>query len=52
MVLATGHLNPKTIFQVIDDARSCGVKKIVINHPLTSVVGASIEEQKDMSKFK
>lgn len=51
MILATGHLNPETIFAVIDDARSCGVKKIVINHPLTCVVGASIEEQKEMSKY-
>lgn len=50
MVLATGHLNPRFIFRVIDDAYSCGVKKIIVNHPLTSVVAASIEEQKEMSK--
>ncbi len=50
MVLATGHLNPESIFRVIDDARECAVKKIIINHPLTNVVGASIEEQKEMSK--
>ena len=51
MVLATGHLNPAEIFQVLDWARSSGVKRIVINHPLTGVVGASIEEQKEMGKY-
>lgn len=50
MIFATGHLNPESILQVIDDACSCGVNKIIVNHPLTSVVGASIEEQKEMSK--
>lgn len=51
MVLATGHLNPESIFRVIDDACCCGVKKIIVNHPLTGVVSASIDEQKEMSKF-
>lgn len=51
MILATGHLDPESIFRVIDDAHSCNVKKIIVNHPLTSVVGASIEEQKEMSKY-
>ncbi len=51
MVLATGHLNPEEIFQVMDWARSSGVKRIVINHPLTGVVGASLEQQKEMSKY-
>lgn len=51
MVLATGHLKPSEIFQVLDWARSSGVKRIVINHPLTGVVGASLEEQKEMGKY-
>lgn len=50
MVLATGHLKVEDIFMVIDMARSCGVWKILINHPLTGVVGASIDEQIEMGK--
>lgn len=50
MVLATGHLNPEEIFQVLDWARSSGVKRIIINHPLTGVVGASLDQQKEMGK--
>ncbi|MGB9937580.1 MAG: DUF6282 family protein [Methanobacterium sp.] len=51
LVLATGHLKPDRIFQIIDYAKSRGIKKIIINHPLTRVVGATIEEQKEMSKY-
>jgi len=49
LVLATGHLNPEEIFQVLDQCRSLGVEKIMVNHPLTRVVGASLDEQKEMA---
>ena len=45
MVLATGHLKPEDIFVLIDMAKSMGIWKIVVNHPLTRVVGASMDEQ-------
>lgn len=51
MVLGTGHLNPQEIFHILDEAHSCGVKKIIVNHPLTRVVGASLEEQKEMARY-
>jgi Predicted metal-dependent hydrolases with the TIM-barrel fold len=51
LVLATGHLNSEEIFQVLDHCRSLGVEKIMINHPLTRVVGASMDEQKEMSRY-
>jgi hypothetical protein len=51
LVLATGHLNPEKIFQVLDQCRSLGVKKIMVNHPLTRVVGASLDEQKEISRY-
>ncbi len=51
MILATGHLDSETIFQIIDDANSYGVKKILINHPLTSVVDISVDNQKEMAKY-
>lgn len=49
LVLATGHLKPQEIFSILDDCRSVGVGKILINHPLTGVVGASLDEQKEMA---
>lgn len=50
LVLATGHLSPNDIFWVLDAAHSMGINRIMVNHPLTRVVGASIEEQKEMSR--
>ena len=51
LVLATGHLKPDDIFSLIDYAKSLKIKKIMINHPLTGVVGATIDEQKEMSRY-
>lgn len=51
MVLATGHLNVDDIFKVLDIARSWGLWKVLINHPLTGVVGASIDDQIEMGKY-
>lgn len=50
LVLATGHLKPTDIFSLLDHAKSLKIEKIIINHPLTGVVGATIDEQKEMSK--
>ncbi len=51
LVLATGHLKPNDIFLLLDYAKSLKVKKLIVNHPLTGVVGASIDEQKEMSRY-
>jgi hypothetical protein len=51
MVIATGHLKPVDIFKLIDMARSHGIWRIIINHPLTRVVGASIDEQVEMASY-
>ncbi len=50
LILATGHLQVQDIFQVLDLAGSMGLVKIIINHPLSRVIGASIEEQKEMCR--
>ncbi|BAW30945.1 MAG TPA: DUF6282 family protein [Methanothermobacter sp.] len=50
LILATGHLKPYEILEVMDLARSAGIKRMLINHPLTRVVGASLEEQREMAK--
>ncbi len=51
LVLATGHLKPEDIFELLDYAKSANISKIIINHPLTGVVGANIDEQKEMAKY-
>ena len=51
MVLATGHLKVDDIFFVMDTARSIGVDRLLVNHPMTGVVGASLDEQKEMSCY-
>ena len=48
IVLATGHLSPKEIFGVVNEARSIGIKKIVITHPEFWIVGLSHKEQKKL----
>ena len=48
IVLATGHLSPKEIFSVVNEARSIGIKKIVITHPEFWIVGLSHKEQKKL----
>ncbi len=50
LILATGHLQVADIFQVLDLAGSLGLQKVLVNHPLTRVVGATIEEQKEMAR--
>lgn len=51
LVLATGHLKPHEILRLIDYAKSLNIRKIMVNHPLTRVVGASIDEQKEMARY-
>ncbi len=50
MVIGTGHLKTDDIFKLIDMAAELGIWRIIVNHPLTSVVGASLDEQVEMSK--
>jgi len=49
MVISTGHLKPADIFTLIDMAKSVGIWRIVVNHPLTQVIGASLDEQVEMA---
>jgi Family of unknown function (DUF6282) len=49
MVLATGHLKPDDIFKLLDMAKGLGIWRIIVNHPLTKAVGASLDEQIEMS---
>jgi len=51
LVLATGHISIDEIFSLIDMAKSFGICKMMMNHPLTEVTGASIDDQKEISKY-
>lgn len=51
LVLGTGHLNPFEIFDLLDMAHDMGISKILVNHPFTAVVGASLDQQKEMSRY-
>ncbi|MBO1511498.1 DUF6282 family protein [Metabacillus bambusae] len=45
-ILATGHLSPKEIFFVVDEAKKQGVEKIVVTHPEFHIVGLTLADQK------
>jgi hypothetical protein len=49
MILATGHVGRKEIFAIVNEAKSIGVKKVLVTHaefPSQSLTG---EEQKDLA---
>lgn len=50
LVLATGHLKPANILSILDVVRDMHIKRVIINHPLSQVVGATIDEQREMAK--
>lgn len=49
LVLATGHLAPREIFVVVEEAQRYGVKKIVVTHPEIGTVNMSIADQKALA---
>jgi Family of unknown function (DUF6282) len=51
MVIGTGHMKPSDIFNLIDMAKSMGIWRIIVNHPLTKVVDATIDEQVEMANY-
>ncbi len=48
-ILSTGHLSPKEIVLLIEEAQRKGVKKIVVTHPDHFLIQMSIGLQKDLS---
>jgi len=47
-VLATGHLSAGESIALLRAARSAGVRRMVVNHPLAKTVAASLAEQGEM----
>jgi hypothetical protein len=50
VILATGHLSPREVVCLVDEARSSGVKRILITHPSDSLTGMSIEDQVSLAR--
>jgi len=52
MTLATGHISTPEIFALLKAARTVGVTRIVVNHPLSVSFGcnATVAEQKQMAE--
>ena len=51
IILATWHISKKEAKKVIDFALKIWIKNIILTHPIYSIFGYSIEEQKEIAKL-
>lgn len=51
VVFGTGHQFPEDTLKLIEVARKAGVKKFIVTHPHAPVIGATLDEQKEMIKL-
>lgn len=51
MVLATGHLSPKEIFILVNEAKKLGVKNILITHPLNDEPGLTVDQMNELAQM-
>ncbi|TBL76075.1 DUF6282 family protein [Paenibacillus thalictri] len=51
LILATGHLSKKEIYELVSAAKQQGLKKVVVTHPTFSSVNLSKEEQKELAEL-
>ena len=51
MTLSTGHSSPQESLMIIKAAKSAGVNRIYVQHPIMPRVGMSIETQKEAAKM-
>ena len=51
VVMATGHQYPDDCFKFIEAAKTAGIEHVVVTHPHGPVIGATIEDQKEMIKL-
>ena len=50
IILATGHISPEESLILIGDAKKAGVEKIIVTHVNAPLIGATLEEQKEMAR--
>lgn len=51
VVLATSHLSPAESIALIKLAKQRGVEHVVVTHPTANIIGATIDEQKEMVRL-
>lgn len=51
LILASGHLSKKEIFELAKATKEQNVRKFVVTHPTFSSVGLTKEEQKELTEF-
>lgn len=51
LILATGHISPEEIRQLVSEAKRMNIEKIVINHPLSEAPGLNMAQMKDLASM-
>lgn len=51
LALATGHSSPEESLLLIREARSMGVDRIIVTHPMAEAVGMTLEQQKEAARL-
>ncbi len=49
LVLATGHLSSQEVMQLVDEAKSKGVRKIIATHPIYKTTRMTVEQAKELA---
>lgn len=50
-VLGTGHVSPEEALALTAEARAAGVRRIVVNHPCGTSIGATIAQQVELARL-
>jgi len=51
VVLGTSHCSPEESLVLIKRAKERGVRNIVVTHPAAQIIGATVEQQKEMAEM-
>lgn len=49
LILATGHLSKREIYELVAAAKDHGIRKVLVTHPTFSSIALSKEEQKELT---
>jgi microsomal dipeptidase-like Zn-dependent dipeptidase len=49
-ILSTSHLSPKESLILAKEAKKAGLERVVVTHVNSDIIGASIEEQKELAR--
>jgi Family of unknown function (DUF6282) len=51
LVLATGHNSPAEVLMMLREARTAGVKHMIVTHPILEMVGMTIPQMQEAAKL-